>query len=101
MHAENTQNLEVYVWILSGVLGFLITTGTIIVTALARSLSQKITTLIESQERLNVSNAIVIEQIKTLFAVKQETERRLNDHAERLRDIELNCKSKARCSTER
>lgn len=84
-----TQISEVYIWVLSGVLGFVVTVGTIILSSVARNLGRKLESLTDSIERLNVCTATQTEQIKTLFNDKQTTERRLNDHSDRIRHLEI------------
>lgn len=80
---------EVYVWILSGVLGILITIGTYILSSLIKNLTNKLETLTKSIQELNVCTATQTEQIKTLFNDKETTDRRLNDHADRIRTLEI------------
>lgn len=94
---NDAKQLELMVWILSGLLGFIITIIVLIFTSIAKNLSSKLTELITGQNTTNVSIAHMVEQIKTLFSDKLETERRLNDLGDRVRDIELNCKEKNRC----
>jgi hypothetical protein len=89
---EVNPNNQVYVWLLSGVLAFLITVITIVGTSMARNLGDKLTALLASVDKLIVVTTQQTEQIKTLFNNNESTEKRLNDHAERIRDIELNCK---------
>lgn len=83
-------NNEVYLWIVSSVLSFVISIGIIIATGLVKSLTKKLNDLVEAMSELNVSNATIIEQLKTIFKNSEETNRRLNDHAERLRALEIN-----------
>lgn len=78
-----------YIWVLSGVLGFLITVGTLILSTVAKNLGQKLETLTESIQELNVCTARQTEQIKTLFSDKEITDRRLNDHSDRIRTLEI------------
>lgn len=88
--------LEVYIWVLSGVLGFLITVLILGGATIANSIGKKIDNLVESVKELSVLTASQNEQIKTLFNTDVETARRLNDHGERLRDIEIQC---GKCTT--
>lgn len=80
---------EVYIWILSGVLGFVITIGTIIITSVTKSLGEKLETLTESINELNVCTTKQTEQIKTLFCDKESMNKRLDDHASRIRQLEI------------
>jgi hypothetical protein len=83
---------QVYIWILSGTLGFILTIMVIVATAMARNLGVKLNELLVSLNQLIIVTTQQTEQIKTLFNNNESTEKRLHDHAERIRDIELNCK---------
>lgn len=94
---QEAAKMEIYVWVLSGVLTFVIGITIMILTASVKGITQKINDLIESMERLNISNAQLIEKSNTLFSSKAETDRRLNDHADRLRLLEINCGKSTSC----
>jgi hypothetical protein len=91
---QQAEVLKVYIWVLSGVLGFLITLLTVVGNAMAKNLGEKLTELIKSVDKLVVITTQQTEQIKTLFSNKENAEERLSDHDRRIREIELNCKGK-------
>lgn len=82
---------EVYIWILGGVLGFLITAGMLVVSAYFKSLGEKIEALTESIHDLSGNNAKQTEQINALFTERVQVQDRLNDHGKRIRKIEITC----------
>lgn len=82
---------EVYIWILGGVLGFLITAGMLVVSAYFKSLGEKIEALTESIQELSGNNAKQSEQISSLYAERVQVQERLNDHGKRIRKIEITC----------
>lgn len=84
---------EVYIWILGGVLSFLITAGMLVVSAYFKSLGQKIEALTESILELSGNNAKQTEQINSLFSERVQVQDRLNDHGRRIRKIEITCAS--------
>jgi predicted PurR-regulated permease PerM len=87
-----TGNEQVYIWVLSGVLAFLLAIMTIVGTSVAKSIGEKLKELLESVNELVVLTTQQTEQIKTLFNNKEDTRETLDDHEQRLRDIEKNCK---------
>ena len=87
---------EVYIWILSGVLGFLLTFFIIIARIVARNVGDKFDVLAKAIQDLSNLTVQQTEQIKTLFMNKDETNKRLNnvdnkqdDHASRIRELEF------------
>lgn len=86
-----TATQEVYIWILGGVLGFLITAGMLVVSAYFKSLGEKIEALTESIHDLSGNNAKQTEQINALFTERVQVQERLNDHGKRIRKIEITC----------
>lgn len=82
---------EVYIWILGGVLGFLITAGMLVVSAYFKSLGEKIEALTEIIHDLSGNNAKQTEQINELFTERVQLQERLNDHGKRIREIEITC----------
>ena len=86
---------QIYIWILGGVLTFLITIGTLIISAYFASLGKKIEALTVSIQDLTNNNTKQTEQITALFTDKTVVQERLNEHGKRIRQIELTCAERA------
>ena len=93
--------MEVYIWILSGVLGFLLTFFIIIFRIVARNVGDKFDVLAKAIQNLSNLTVLQTEQIRTLFLNKDETNKRLNnvdnkqdDHASRIRENEFGIRAK-------
>ena len=69
----------------------MITVFLMIVQNMATKLGKKFDGLLESVQTLTSNSIQQTEQIKTLFTEYTETTRRLNNHTDRIRDIELQC----------
>lgn len=80
-----------YIWVLTGALGFVISIGVIIISSLIKSLTEKMNKMLEGIDSLNRLTTAQTEQIKALYDNKGETDRRLNDHGDRIRNIEIKC----------
>lgn len=81
----------VYIWILGGTLSFLVMIGTVIISAYFSSLGKKIEELTKSINGLSENNIQQAGQIATLFSDKAAMTDRINDHAKRIRAIEITC----------
>ena len=82
---------EVYIWVLSGVLTFMISLLVIVGTSMAKQLGKKLDALTDSMNELIQLTSRQTEQIKTLYNNESASTHRINDHANRLREIELRC----------
>lgn len=80
---------EVYIWVLSGVLGLLLTVLVIVGRMVAINISKKFDDLLKSIKQLSDLTIQQTEQIRTLFMNREETNKRLNDHASRIRKLEF------------
>ena len=85
--------MEVYLWILTGLVAFILPIFTMIVAGNIRSLNIRIQEFVKAIEQLNLNNAKNIEQIKTLYTNNENTTNDLADHESRIRCLETKCRN--------
>jgi ABC-type bacteriocin/lantibiotic exporter with double-glycine peptidase domain len=89
---ESLKVMEIYIWILTGLIGFILPILLMIAAGTIKKLNQKLDEFVEAIQQLNIINTRNIEQIKTLYSNKTETDAKLTDHETRIRTIEIKCK---------
>lgn len=85
--------LKVYIWVLTGALGLVVSVGILVISGLIKSLTERMDEMLKGINNLNTLTTQQNEQIKTLYNNKADTDFRLNDHGKRLRDLEIKCKN--------
>jgi hypothetical protein len=84
----NASSLKTQIWILGGLAAFLVTVSLAVLGFVANKISNKIEDLTESNNKINITMTSVLEQVKTLFASKDASDRNMESISNRVRDLE-------------